>query len=189
MLTRWFHKRRNLSSNHKHPLTIAVEKKIDRRIEKGKTFMVYQINDYRFIVKGDSYDCIVDLQARTCSCGKYGLIKILCRHAIKAGLSVGREPHSLTDHKYTTVAWRAVYEECINLVSVPEDAWRVPPVVELVQVLPPETRRAAGRRKKRRYESAEDKIQSSKGSKGSKKHKCSRCHITGHNRATCDMAI
>ncbi|XP_013713321.2 uncharacterized protein LOC106417000 [Brassica napus] len=41
MMTRWFFKRRTLSSKHKQPLTVAVEKKIDRRIEKGKKFQVF----------------------------------------------------------------------------------------------------------------------------------------------------
>ena len=169
-----------------------MKKKIDRRIQKGKTFTVYPINDYRFLVRGDKMECMVDLVRRTCSCGNFDLLKIPCRHAIKAGFSVGRQVHSLTDEKYTTSSWISVYEGSINPISVPEDAWIVPEHVEKAKVLPPESRRAAGRRKKRRYETVEDKIRSqgSKGStKGSTKHKCSRCEIEGHNRSTCDRAI
>ncbi|CAG7905982.1 unnamed protein product [Brassica rapa] len=60
---------------------------------------------------------------RTCSCGKYDLLKIPCRHAIKAGLTVGRAPSSLTDFMYTTSNWRTAYEETINPIGVPEDSW------------------------------------------------------------------
>ncbi|WZZ14485.1 hypothetical protein YC2023_107574 [Brassica napus] len=140
MLTRWFFKRKKLISKHTHRLTIDVEEKIDRRIGK------------------------------TCSCGKYDLSKIPCRHAIKAGFFVGREPYTLTDFLYTTGAWR---EE----------------VVENSEVLPPETRRSLGRNRKRRYETVEDKIRSSQGSQGGQSRKCSRCGLGGHNRATCKMPI
>ncbi|XP_048629915.1 uncharacterized protein LOC106413961 [Brassica napus] len=151
MMTRWFFKRRALSSKHKQPLTIAVEKKIDRRIEKGKKFQVFPVSD--------------------------------------AAFSVGIQAHTLTDDMYTTASWRSIYEESINPISVPEDAWIVPSHVQQAKVLPAETRRAAGRRKKRGYETVEDKIRSSQGTQSSKRLKCSRCGIEGHNRSTCDRAI
>ncbi|XP_013626696.1 PREDICTED: uncharacterized protein LOC106332748 [Brassica oleracea var. oleracea] len=109
-------------------------------------------------------------------------------HAVKAGFSVGRPVHSLTDEKYTTSSWISVYEERINLISVPEDAWIVLEHVEKAKFLSPESRRAAGRRKKRRYETVKVKI-CSQGSKGSTRRKCSSCGIEGHNRSTCDRAI
>ncbi|KAL0804108.1 hypothetical protein Bca101_096598 [Brassica carinata] len=117
MLTRWFFERRTRSRKHTKPLTIAIEKKIDRRINKGKTFLVQPVDEYRFLVRGDTIDCLVDLDRRTCSCGKYDLLKIPCRHAIKAGLTVGRAPSSLTDEMYTTSTWRTAYEETINPIE------------------------------------------------------------------------
>ncbi|XP_048599683.1 uncharacterized protein LOC106373232 [Brassica napus] len=188
MITRWFFECRTLSSKNSKPLTTYVEKKIDRRIQKGKTLTVYPINDYWFLVCGDKIECTVDLVRCTCSCGKFDLLKIPCRHAIKAGFSVGRPVHSLTDEKYTTSSWISVYEERINPISVPEDAWIVLEHVEKAKFLSPESRRAAGRRKKRRYETVKVKI-CSQGSKGSTRRKCSSCGIEGHNRSTCDRAI
>ena len=189
MMTRWFFKRRTLSFKHTQPLTIAVEKKIDRRIEKGKKFLVSPIGDDRFLVQGDTFECLVDLVRRTCSCRKFDLMKIPCRHAIKAAFSVGKQAHTLTDDMYTTASWRSVYEETINPITVPEDSWIVPSHVKQAKVLPPESRRGAGRRKKRRYETVEDKIRSSKITQRSIRRKCSRCGIVGHNRSTCDRAI
>ncbi|XP_024009774.1 uncharacterized protein LOC112085043 [Eutrema salsugineum] len=93
MLTKWFYERERLSAKHKDPLTIEVEKKIGRRIEKGKTFIVYPVNQFanQFLVRGDKIDCLVDLELRSCSCGKYDLLKIPCRHAIKAAFSMDKE--------------------------------------------------------------------------------------------------
>uniref|UniRef100_A0A0D3E6P7 SWIM-type domain-containing protein n=1 Tax=Brassica oleracea var. oleracea TaxID=109376 RepID=A0A0D3E6P7_BRAOL len=129
---------------------------------------------------------MVDLVRRTCSCGKFDLMKIPCRHAIKAAFNVGIQAHTLTDDMYTTASWSSIYEESINPISVPEDAWIVPSHVQQAKDLPLETRRAAGRIKKRRYETVEDKIRSSQGTQSSKRRKCSRCGIEGHNRSTCD---
>ncbi|KAL0661306.1 hypothetical protein Bca4012_098143 [Brassica carinata] len=170
MLTRWFFERRTRSRKHTKPLTIAIEKKIDRRINKGKTFLVQPVDEYRFLVRGDTIDCLVDLDRRTCSCGTYDLLKIPCRHAIKA-------------------AWRTAYEETINPIGVPEDSWVVPDDVWNANVEPPESRRGAGRRRKRRYETVEDKLRSSQGAEEKKRRRCSRCGEENHNRATCDRVI
>ncbi|KAF3546275.1 hypothetical protein DY000_02005054 [Brassica cretica] len=172
-------------SKHNHPLTIDVEKKIERRTEKGKTFAVYPVSDGRLLVRGDKIDCLVDLDRRTCSCGKYNLMKIPCRHAIKAGFHVGRQPHTLTDLMYTTEAWREASHDSINPIAVPEDAWSIPEDVVQVNVLPPESRKSVGRNRKRRYETVEDKIRSSQTLQKRQPRKCSRCGISGHNRATC----
>ncbi|KAF3598883.1 hypothetical protein F2Q69_00036705 [Brassica cretica] len=48
---------------------------------------------------------------------KIHLLKIPCRHAIKAGLTVGRAPSSLTDNMYTTSTWRTAYQETINPID------------------------------------------------------------------------
>ncbi|KAL0696746.1 hypothetical protein Bca4012_063926 [Brassica carinata] len=84
LMTRWFYERRLVSSKHLDLLTTKVEKKIDRRIVKAKGFQVYKVDDFKSIVKGDIYDCHVDLERRTCTCGKYDIGKIPCRHAIPA---------------------------------------------------------------------------------------------------------
>ncbi|XP_013694959.1 uncharacterized protein LOC106399022 [Brassica napus] len=94
MMTHWFFKRKTLSFKYTQPLTIVVEKKIDRRIEKDAH------------VQG----------------GKFDLMKILCMHAIKAAFSVEKQAHTLTDDMYTTASWRSVYEETINPTTVPEDS-------------------------------------------------------------------
>uniref|UniRef100_A0A0D3CS30 Uncharacterized protein n=1 Tax=Brassica oleracea var. oleracea TaxID=109376 RepID=A0A0D3CS30_BRAOL len=66
---------------------------------------------------------------RTVSAKTMGTL-IMHKHAIKAGFSVGIRPHTLTDDMYTTASWRSAYEESINPISVPEDAWKVPSHVE-----------------------------------------------------------
>ena len=95
------------------------------------------VDEYRFLVRRDTIDCLVDLDRRTCSCLKYDILKIPCRHAIKTGLTVGRAPSSLTDDMYTTSTWRTAYQETINPIGVPEDSWVVPDDVRNANVVPP----------------------------------------------------
>ena len=63
------------------------------------------------------------------------------------------EVHRFTDDLYTTAAWRTAYAECINPIAVLGSEWNVPAEVKLAKVLPPKTRKSAGRPIKRRYES------------------------------------
>ncbi|KAL0666076.1 hypothetical protein Bca4012_028780 [Brassica carinata] len=101
----------------------------------------------------------------------------------------GMEVHRFLDGVYSFAAWRAAYAESINPIPVPEAEWNVPDEVKLAKILPPESRKSAGRPVKRRYETVEDKIRSSQGSTKKKKHKCSRCGMEGHKRGTCDKPI
>ncbi|XP_019097458.1 PREDICTED: uncharacterized protein LOC109131221 [Camelina sativa] len=145
MMTHWFYESRELSAKHKDLLTVEVEKKISRRIEKGKFMNGYLMSRSQIQVKGNGVDYIVDLERRTCSCGKFSIQKLPCRHAIKGAFDIGKDLYPYADDVYTTTAWRLQYEETINLIGVPEEEWRVPHHVEDAKVRPPETRRHPGR--------------------------------------------
>ncbi|XP_019097482.1 PREDICTED: uncharacterized protein LOC104772779 [Camelina sativa] len=71
MLTRWFFERRELSAKQKDPLTVKVEKKMSRRIVKDKYFKSYPIGRNIIQVKAHGVDFVVDLERRTCTCGKF----------------------------------------------------------------------------------------------------------------------
>ncbi|KAF2573811.1 hypothetical protein F2Q70_00002080 [Brassica cretica] len=90
---------------------------------------------------------------------------------------------------YMTSTWRTAYQETINPIGVPEDSWVVPNDVRNANVVPPESRRGAGRRRKRRYETVEDKLRSLQGAQEKKRRICSRCGEENHNKATCDRVI
>ncbi|KAF3563807.1 hypothetical protein DY000_02012681 [Brassica cretica] len=90
---------------------------------------------------------------------------------------------------YMTSTWRTAYQETINPIGVPEDSWVVPNDVRNANVVPPESRRRAGRRRKRRYETVEDKLRSLQGAQEKKRRRWSRCGEENHNKATCDRVI
>ncbi|XP_010481168.1 PREDICTED: uncharacterized protein LOC104760012 [Camelina sativa] len=181
MLTRWFFERRELSAKQKDPLTVKVEKKMSRRIVKGKYFKSYPIGRNIIQVKAHGVDFVVDLERRTCTCGKFQMGKLPCRHAIKGAFDIGNDLYPYADDMYSTTSWREYYEETVNPIGIPESEWGVPDHIEAAKVLPPESRRHPGRRRKRRHETVEDKIRASQQSQSSKRHKCSRCGKEGHN--------
>ncbi|CAA7030382.1 unnamed protein product [Microthlaspi erraticum] len=83
--------------------------------------------------------------------------KLPCRHAIRAIFLIGKQSHEYSDDVFKTEFWRVGYEEAINPMGVPEDAWCVTEDLEDELVTCPESRRAAGR-----FETVEDKIRSHK---------------------------
>ncbi|XP_010467673.1 PREDICTED: uncharacterized protein LOC104747692 [Camelina sativa] len=175
MLTRWFFERRELSAKQKDPLTVKVEKKMSRRIVKGKYFKSYPIGRNIIQVKAHGVDFVVDLERRTCTYGKFQMGKLPCRHAIKGAVDIGNDLYPYADDMYSTTSWREYYEETVNPIGIPENEWGVPDHVEAAKVLPPESRRHPGRQRKRRHEMVEDKIRASQQSQSSKRHKCSHC--------------
>ena len=124
-----------------------MEKKIDRRIGKGKIFKGYLISRSRIQIKGGIVDFVVNLERKTCTCGKFQIGKIPCRHAIKGSLDTFKDLYTYADDMYTTTAWRSLYEESINPIGIPEAEWSVLEDVEAVKVLAPNTRRLPGRPK------------------------------------------
>ncbi|XP_010456890.1 PREDICTED: uncharacterized protein LOC104738409 [Camelina sativa] len=161
MLTRWFIEQRELSAKQKDPLTVKVENKISRRIGKGKYFKSYRIGRNILQVKANRVDFVVDLERRTCSCGKFQMGKIPCRHAIKGAFDICTDLYRYADDMYSPTSWREYYEETVNPIGIPENEWGVPDHIEAAKVLPPETRRHPGRQRKRRHETVEDKIRAS----------------------------
>ncbi|XP_010481242.1 PREDICTED: uncharacterized protein LOC104760091 [Camelina sativa] len=85
-------------------------------------------------VKGNGVDCIVDLERRTCSCGKFNIRKLPCKHVIIGAFDIGKDLYPYADVVYTTTAWRSQYEETINPIGVPKEEWRVPQHVEDAKV-------------------------------------------------------
>ena len=70
-------------------------------------------------VKGRSgYKCVVNLQNRTCSCRKWDVIGIPCKHAI-AFITLLREPlEKYIDTYYSVEKFKAAYMACLQGMPV-----------------------------------------------------------------------
>lgn len=92
----------------------------------------------------------VDLDRKTCSCREFEMIAIPCTHDVAAAVNGKHDVESMVAREYTTAYWGLAYAESINPVN-PSTATNEQPEMKL---LPPNTRRPAGRPRKARIPSA-----------------------------------
>ncbi|XP_010495584.1 PREDICTED: uncharacterized protein LOC104772697 [Camelina sativa] len=99
-LGRWYWKRREDALNLTTTFSRGVEYLLAVREHYADMMTVERIDGWRFQVRGGQHDCMVDLEAKSCSCGVFDVEKIPCSHAIKATKSSGWHMSTMTDHPY-----------------------------------------------------------------------------------------
>ncbi|XP_010490251.1 PREDICTED: uncharacterized protein LOC104767997 [Camelina sativa] len=92
---------------------------------------VERIDGWLFHVNGGQHDCLVDLEAKSCSCGVFGVEKIPCSHAIKAAKSSGWHMSTVVDAYYRKDYVYASYATNI-MTNVDHD-----PIGPNIQCIPP----------------------------------------------------
>lgn len=127
---------------------------------------------------------MVDIQRRTCTCRVFDIDKIPCMHAAKAAESQGIDQGLLAHPYFSKSHFCSAYSESIKPIDELSDLSEVPHDIVDQICLPPKLGRKAGRPVKRRYQAFGEQTMNKK-----RKQACSRCHRSGHNRATCDFAI
>ncbi|CAG7888170.1 unnamed protein product [Brassica rapa] len=124
---------------------------------------------------------------KTCTCNEFQALKIPCMHAIAAATRYKIRIDSLVDQCYSRTAYREAYSKIINPVVEYESIeilFSDSSVSEL-EINPPASRRPPGRPRKNRILSrGEFQMRVPK-----RRTVCSRCKGSGHNRATCKVAI
>ncbi|GKD30063.1 reverse transcriptase domain-containing protein [Tanacetum coccineum] len=144
-----------------------------------------------FQVKGPYQDqCVVNLNQKTCSCRKWEILGILCKHAITAihdmadnGIDVGT-PEDWVHESYKLQTWMNVYAHKINPTNG-RDIWskfECP-----TTLLPPKKASQTGRPPKSRKKS-KGEIAMVKGHKLTRKGTtvaCSNCKGISHNKRGC----
>ncbi|KAG8387276.1 hypothetical protein BUALT_Bualt02G0004600 [Buddleja alternifolia] len=136
--------------------------------------------------------CKVDLSNHTCSCRKWELSGIPCKHALSAINAQELNPEDLVHKCYTVETYARVYAPCIYPVNGP-DIWKktgqVPPI-------PPNLGRGVGRPLRARRLEVDELANKQKKVPRGNKHggrmkrqqttiKCSYCGEYGHNKKGC----
>ncbi|GJT40318.1 mutator type transposase [Tanacetum coccineum] len=174
------------------PLTPAVARVFDIIKEASSECIVDWNGADQYQVKGylqEQY--VVNLNQRTCSCRKWEISGIPCKHAIAAihdmadnGNDVGI-PEDWVHDSYKLATWKAVYSHKVNPVNGRElwSKFECP-----TTLLPPKIHPQIGRPPKKRKKS-KGEIVMVKGNKLTRQGKtvtCSLCHAAGHNKRSCD---
>ncbi|KAK2655375.1 hypothetical protein Ddye_008427 [Dipteronia dyeriana] len=168
--------------------------------------MVRPIDSINFNVKDGNKDGLVNLSEKTCSCAKFEVDKLPCRHALAAIRLISSSStviclltyvdsinytksfpryakKPLPDYCgdcYKTTSWVEAYAGTIFPVGHPND-WNIPEDVQSKVVLPPPFRAQAGRSRKKIFKSTEEHG-------NGKTRKCTICKKSGHNRQNCRNA-
>lgn len=135
---------------------------------------------------------VVNVNARTCSCKKWELTGMPCRHAVasiwdmaKNGLEPGL-PESWVHQSYWLATWQEMYSFKISPVDGPE-MWGTSdsPII----LTPPKFVTPIGRPPKKRKKSAaelyDQMVGSGKLSRKGKTVTCLKCGTQGHNQRSC----
>jgi hypothetical protein len=157
-------------------VTPWTEKKIAKRVVKSTSWRVEPCSNTLFEVLDNNLNGFVDLEAKTCTCGKWQTSGFPCGHVIKVSTHLNQDDSTVHAMEcYTSEVYRQTYAEIVYPIPHPSE-WEIPE--DLQTVLPPVMdKRLPGRPKNR------DRIPS----KGEEKKNptCSRCKERGHTRMTC----
>lgn len=139
-------------------------------------------DDWHFQIRGPFDQYTVDMQLRTCSCRKWDLNGIPCKHAIWCKKD---DPERYVHRCYSVDTYKKAYEKSIMPING-SDLW---PQCSLQPPLPPIYKEKKGRPNKlRRREPDEPPAPGqTKLKKSSRTNRCSRYGQTGHNVRKCDL--
>jgi hypothetical protein len=139
---------------------------------------------------------VVNMRLRTCTCRRWELTGIPCKHVVAAMYSMaqdGRElgrPEDWVHEAYWLKTWKEMYSH--KIVPVANSPFWPKCTIPSI-LLPPHHYIPIGRPRKKRKVSKEETAEKalkemSKGGKQSRKGKtvtCSQCGTTGHNKRAC----
>ena len=138
--------------------------------------------------------CVVDVQKRTCTCRKWELTGMPCKHAVACNWNMAANnmevglPESWAHPCYRLETWREVYSHHINPIRH-KSLW--PKCAIPTTILPPKYHPQPGRPPKARKKSAGENIpmvDTGKLSRRSKTVTCVLCKTKGHNKRSCKGA-
>ncbi|KAG7594112.1 Zinc finger SWIM-type [Arabidopsis thaliana x Arabidopsis arenosa] len=151
-LMSWFAIRRETAKQEATMLTPKVREILQENFEKSGGFAVRKVNTGEYdVVGGAKGGYHVQLALRSCTCREFNFLKIPCPHAVAAAIVDQVPMHSLVDVHYTSCYWVMAYKDSINPVPALSSLHELPEDIASMNLLPPHTKRAPGRPKKKRF--------------------------------------
>ncbi|XP_058733836.1 uncharacterized protein LOC131605506 [Vicia villosa] len=187
LMDRWATNRAKIEDYNESVLP-RIKKGLERRQEISRFFIARLSGDMIYEVRhtnmtGEKYT--VDLKKFECSCRSWMLTGIPCYHAITCIQSRSESPTDYIPSLYRKDTYQACYQPLIYPTNG-ENLWELTPYPD---ILPPPTRRAPGRPKRRRNKDADEKRNDATHvSRKGLPNKCSVCGMSEHNKASCPAA-
>ena len=175
------------------PLTPTAEKLFDHIKKEASKYTVQWNGGIHYQVTSPWGDqCVVDVVEKTCSCRKWELTGLPCKHAVAANWNMVQNrqetglPETWVHPCYRLETWKQVYSYKIMPIRGPK-MW--PRCDVPSTIIPPVHKSQPGRPRKQRTKSALEKSESMvKNNKLSRKGRtvtCDKCGCPGHNSRSC----
>ncbi|XP_076890508.1 uncharacterized protein LOC143541617 [Bidens hawaiensis] len=176
------------------PLTPYATKTFQAIQTEDSQYNVIMSGANKFQMNGPWFDqCVVDVSKKTCSCRKWELTAMPCKHVVAAiwnmaenGISTGHL-EEWVDEAYWLDTWKKVYMHTIEPING-RDLW-IPCNAGLTTITPPKRYKQIGRLAKKRKKSAGELLDViAKKGKITRKGgsvTCGICKQSGHNSRSC----
>ena len=168
--------RRAQSNRWETHICPEIHKKIEAIIEESRSLRVGRSSEDTYEVI-DNHSTAVSLRDRKCSCRKWEVHGLPCKHACAAIMQTNTSVHSYVDDYFTVEAYRRSYAE--SIYPIPDSDKPCDDNRDL-QIRPPITKKRPDRPRRRRIESQGVEVRDLH---------CSRCHEAGHNRRSCNAVV
>ncbi|CAN1130921.1 hypothetical protein LINPERHAP2_LOCUS6114 [Linum perenne] len=146
-------------------------------------------------VRGPRGQFVVDLETRTCACGRWQLSGIPCPHAIRCIQYCQEDPERYVHESYYTEVYRATYEHSINPLN-DSTQWErsgleplLAPVFPTPKKCPKQTKRRKEAWELERPRVNRNGVESRVLTRQGTVITCSKCKQQGHNRRGCKAEV
>ena len=176
------------------PLTPTATKLLKHSCDEATKYKVSWGGGIYYQVSGPFHDqCVVNVEQRTCTCRKWELTGIPCKHAVATNWNMALNnqnaglPEEWVHPCYRLETWKNVYS---NLIQPIRGRMFWPKCNVPTTMLPPEHQAQVGRPRKERRKSKTERsvVYTFKSGKLSREHKtvtCAKCGTKGHNKRSC----
>nr|KAJ0203893.1 hypothetical protein LSAT_V11C500293290 [Lactuca sativa] len=174
------------------PLTPTATTILDKIKSKAEQYVATFCGAGKYQVAGPWQDqCIVDVGQQSCTCKRWELTGIPCKHGVAAIWDMGRNdkdvgiPESFVHPCYWLSSWKKMYSFKVSPING-RSMWEKSAIP--TTLLPPKHRVPIGRPKKKRTISIVEKEDFVRGNTASRAHRsvtCMKCNNVGHNARTC----
>ncbi|XP_077222067.1 uncharacterized protein LOC143855899 [Tasmannia lanceolata] len=173
-VSEFFQSRQKLGHSWNTRLTGKAEEWFASACDSACRYTPYACSWTEFEVKSLTNADRVDLEKKTCTCGRFQTMGMPCGHAIAAMGMNHLDPYIYNQEWFFANTYRNTYDGVVH-PTLDRSQWPDPPN-RLTLVLPPLVRRQPGRPRKWRL---------SKGLQIGSHHNCSTCGEPGHNKRSC----
>ena len=175
------------------PLTPTAEKMFDHIKKEASKYTVQWNGGVHYQVTGPWGDqCVVDVVQRTCSCRRWELTGLPCKHAVAANWNMVQNrqetglPETWVHPCYRLETWKQVYSFKIMPIKGPKMWPRcdVPSTI-IPPVHKPQPGRPRKQRRKSNLEKSDSMVKNKKLSRKGRTVTCDKCGCQGHNSRSC----